>query len=153
MELQDELDRKLIIEDDLKEAIWLAKQTGERFLSDDGVIQCSMVKSVLTYWVQYKELKTGEYEIRSAYIHRMKFNRRVNALDANRTWKCAKCDKELVLKKMLFSYLGHTFSHESCGAPNAETALFQRNWQKAAWQRWRRNWKINRVHPKTRVFR
>ncbi|NLD38225.1 MAG: FAD-dependent oxidoreductase [Desulfatiglans sp.] len=75
VELQDELDRKLIIEDDLKEAIWLAKQTGERFLSDDGVIQCSMVKSVLTYWVQYKELKTGEYEIRSAYIHRMKFNR------------------------------------------------------------------------------
>ncbi len=74
-ELQDELDKKLIIEDDLKEAIWLALQTGEVFISDDGLLQCSMVKSVLTYWVQYKELATGGFEIRNAYIHRMKFNR------------------------------------------------------------------------------
>ena len=74
-ELQDELDRKLIIEDDLKEAIWTAKQSGEIFLSNDNVLQCSMVKSVLTYWVQYKELSSGAYEILSAYIHRMKFNR------------------------------------------------------------------------------
>ncbi len=74
-ELQDELDRKLIIEEDLKEAIWLAGETGEKFLSDDGVFQCSMVKSVLTYWVQYKELETGDYEVLNAYIHRMKFNR------------------------------------------------------------------------------
>jgi Fe-S oxidoreductase len=74
-ELHDELDRKLIIEDDLKEAIWLANQTGEKFLSDDGVFQCSMIKSVLTYWVQYRELETGDYEILTAYIHRMKFNR------------------------------------------------------------------------------
>jgi Fe-S oxidoreductase len=74
-ELQDELDKKLIIEDDLKEAIWLANQTGERFVSDDGLYQCSMVKAFLTYWVQYKELAEGGYEILSAYIHRMKFNR------------------------------------------------------------------------------
>ncbi len=74
-ELQEELDRKLIIEDDLKETLWLAEQTGEAFMSDDGVFQCSMVKSVLTYWVQYKKLETGAYEIVTAYIHRMKFDR------------------------------------------------------------------------------
>jgi DNA-directed RNA polymerase subunit RPC12/RpoP len=27
-------------------------------------------------------------------------------------WKCGKCRKELVLKKIIFSYQGHTFSHE-----------------------------------------
>ena len=73
--LQDELDRKLIIEDDLKEAIYLAEQSGEKFVSDDGVAQCSMVKAVLTYWVLYKELSPGTYEVLSAYIHRMKFSR------------------------------------------------------------------------------
>ena len=73
--LQNELDRKLIIADDLKEAIWLAEQSGEKFISDDGVIQCSMVKSVLTYWVQYKQNAPETYEVLSAYIHRMKFSR------------------------------------------------------------------------------
>ncbi len=29
-----------------------------------------------------------------------------------RIWKCRKCDRELVLKKTVFTYLGHTFSHE-----------------------------------------
>ncbi len=73
--LAEALDRKLIIEDDLKEAIWLAERSGEKFISEDGVVQCSMVKSVLTYWVQYKEISSGTYEILNAYSHRMKFNR------------------------------------------------------------------------------
>ncbi len=74
-QLRDELDRKLIIEDDLREAIWLAEQSGEKFIGEDGVCQCSLVKSVLTYWVQYKESSPGTYNITSAYSHRMKFIR------------------------------------------------------------------------------
>lgn len=36
-------------------------------------------------------------------------------------WKCAKCDEELVLKKTVFTYLEHSFTHEvevcpRCGA-------------------------------------
>ncbi|MDD3168900.1 MAG: DNA-binding protein [Eubacteriales bacterium] len=27
-------------------------------------------------------------------------------------WKCARCAEELQTKKIVFSYLGHTFSHE-----------------------------------------
>jgi DNA-directed RNA polymerase subunit RPC12/RpoP len=38
-------------------------------------------------------------------------------LETNKTWKCAKCDRELVVKKTLFSYLGHTFSHEVLRCP------------------------------------
>ena len=25
-----------------------------------------------------------------------------------RTWRCCKCDRELVMKKVVFKYLGHT---------------------------------------------
>ncbi len=31
---------------------------------------------------------------------------------ADRVWKCAKCDRELVVKKTVLAYLGHTVSHE-----------------------------------------
>lgn len=44
-------------------------------------------------------------------------------MESNRSWKCAKCDKELVLKKMLFSYLGHTFSHEIMRCPKCGNGL------------------------------
>lgn len=27
-------------------------------------------------------------------------------------WKCAKCDRELVMKKAVLEYMGHTVSHE-----------------------------------------
>jgi hypothetical protein len=29
-----------------------------------------------------------------------------------RVWKCRKCDRELVLKKTVLTYLGHSVSHE-----------------------------------------
>lgn len=75
-ELREALDRKLIVEDDLKEAIWLAETSSDKFIDEaDGVSQCSMVKPALTYWVQYKPAGPEAYEVTSAYCHRMKFNR------------------------------------------------------------------------------
>lgn len=74
--LFEEMDRNLIIEDDLKEAIWQAEKTGNKFVDEeDGVSQCSLVKSALTYWVQYKEKAPETYEVLSAYSHRMSFIR------------------------------------------------------------------------------
>ncbi len=32
-------------------------------------------------------------------------------------WKCGKCDETLIKKKTMFSYLGHTFSHEVMRCP------------------------------------
>lgn len=29
-----------------------------------------------------------------------------------RVWRCCRCDKELVPKKIVFAYLGHTVAHE-----------------------------------------
>lgn len=76
VDLQKELDRKLISASDLAEAVWLAERTGDKFHEEsDGSCLCSMVKSVLTYWVQYREIEPGTYEIISAYSHRMRFGR------------------------------------------------------------------------------
>ena len=75
-DLQKSMDRKLIPESDLKEAIWLAERSEDKFFREsDGVSLCSMVKSVMTYWVEYKELSIGTYKITSAYSHRMRFGR------------------------------------------------------------------------------
>jgi Fe-S oxidoreductase len=75
-ELLEQLDRKLITEDDLRESIWLAETTGEKFIDEqDGMTQCSMEKSVLTYWVQYKKTAPDAYEIYNAFSHRMHINK------------------------------------------------------------------------------
>ena len=34
-----------------------------------------------------------------------------------RIWKCGICKEELVTKKTVFSYLGHTVSHEALTCP------------------------------------
>lgn len=75
-DLFEAMDRMLIVTDDLKESIWLAEKTGDKFCNEaDGVWQCSLVKSVITYWVQYKVISSSTYEIIDAYSHRMHFSK------------------------------------------------------------------------------
>ena len=75
-ELQKDLDKKLISAADLKEAIWQAESTGDKFCDEsDGMSICSMIKPVITYWVQYRKTASQTYEILSAYYHRMRFER------------------------------------------------------------------------------
>lgn len=69
----EEMDRKLITEDDVREAIFTAEKTGQKFVSEDGVSQCCLVKPVITYWVQYRPTESGAYEVLAAYSHRMRF--------------------------------------------------------------------------------
>ncbi|MBN2038403.1 MAG: DNA-binding protein [Spirochaetes bacterium] len=38
-------------------------------------------------------------------------------------WKCGKCMKELVLKKTVFSYQGHSFSHDVYTCPQCGKVL------------------------------
>lgn len=71
-ELQKKLDSCLISEDDLKENIYLAEQSGDFLLSENGQRLASMVKPVVVYWVQY--VKNGEaYDVITAYSHRIKW--------------------------------------------------------------------------------
>jgi len=74
-ELREEIERKLISEDDLKETVWLAESSGEKFVDEtDGSAMACLVRRALTYWVHYKVLQDGSIEILSAYYHRMSFS-------------------------------------------------------------------------------
>jgi hypothetical protein len=74
-DLQANMDKKLISAADLKEAIWLAESSGDMLYDEsDGVRMCSMIKPVVTYWVQYRETAPSTYELFSAYYHRMRFD-------------------------------------------------------------------------------
>ena len=75
-ELRDSMTRKLMSATDLKEVIWTAETSGDKFLDDNsGTCLASLVKPVLTYWVEYKPKAPGIYEIFSAYYRRMRLDR------------------------------------------------------------------------------
>ena len=72
--LADEIDRKLISADDMKEAIWYAETSGDKFVDEtDGSVSACLVRNLLTYWVRYKPAQNGEFVILDAYYHRMRF--------------------------------------------------------------------------------
>lgn len=74
--IQKEMDKKLIAASDLKEAIWCAEASEDKFRDDStGTSLCSLAKEALTYWVQYRKTADDTYEVLSAYCHRMRFNR------------------------------------------------------------------------------
>ena len=73
-ELFEQIDRKLISEDDMKEVIYRAQLTGEKFIYEsDGSYTACLRRRVLTYWVKYRILSETEFEIKEAYYHRMSF--------------------------------------------------------------------------------
>ncbi|MDR1589941.1 MAG: FAD-dependent oxidoreductase [Oscillospiraceae bacterium] len=72
--LREDMDRNLISEDDVREAIFSAEESGDVFVdAGDGTRMCSMVKPVLTYWARYRCVSRDTYEVLDAYYHRMRF--------------------------------------------------------------------------------
>ena len=78
-----DMNRRLILADDVKEAIYEAEQAGEVFIllggaSDgDNLRQCCLVRDVITTWVQYvkrAESKTCDYSVVDVWNHRMSFS-------------------------------------------------------------------------------
>lgn len=73
-ELAEDIDRKLISADDIKETIWRAETSGDKFIdSRDGSVSACLVRNVLSYWVQYTQLESGAFGVLDAYYHRMRF--------------------------------------------------------------------------------
>ena len=68
-EVRAEMERQLVTDGDVAECI--QKADGGRFESDQGTFLACMVKKVITYWVEYKELPDG-FGIVNVYCHRMK---------------------------------------------------------------------------------
>jgi hypothetical protein len=80
--LRPELDSRLILDEDIRETIWTAEQSGEKFRlesenADGAVFQACLVKPVVVYWVRYcKKTRAGDaYDVLDAYSHRMHFSR------------------------------------------------------------------------------
>ena len=74
--LRADMETKLISESDVREAIWSIESSGEKFVDpDDGTSLGSMIKPVLTYWVQYRETAPKTFEVSAVYYHRMRFER------------------------------------------------------------------------------
>ena len=72
-ETAERIDRKLISQAEIREAIYLAEREKRYFAKADGTRRCSQVKRALVYWITYKTLQYNEFEIVNAYYHRMKF--------------------------------------------------------------------------------
>ena len=57
------------------EFVGLAEGSGGMLYDEsDGTRMCSMIRPVVTYWVQYREVAPMTYEVLSAYYHRMRFD-------------------------------------------------------------------------------
>ena len=74
-ELREKMERTLVSDSDLKETIWNAETGGDKLTDDEGWSLASLVKPVITYWVQYRPLDGNEnrFEISAVYSHRMKW--------------------------------------------------------------------------------
>ncbi len=74
--LRRDLDRKLISGADIREAVWRAESSGDKFLAEAGTVSlCSMPKDLVTYWVEYRRIGDTTFEVLDAYSHRMRFGR------------------------------------------------------------------------------
>ncbi|MDR3149587.1 MAG: NAD(P)-binding protein [Oscillospiraceae bacterium] len=69
----------LMSEADVWEVISHAENSSDKFESPDGTILASLVKNILTYWVEYKPLGGDKFEVVNAYYHRMKFRQEGSA--------------------------------------------------------------------------
>lgn len=72
-ELRMAMEEKLITDDDIAELIFTAEQNCDYFETEDGLHCASLIRPVIVYWAEYRKLAEGQYEITSAYCHRMHF--------------------------------------------------------------------------------
>ena len=62
-----------------------------------------------------------------------------------RVWRCCKCDKELVLKKIVFEYLGHTVAHEVPACPTCGKVYIPEDLAEGKMPRSSSNWRTSSV--------
>jgi len=73
-EVQRHMEQKLIASAEVREAIWQAERSGDVFVDETaGTRLAAMMKPVVTYWVEYREVGPHTYEVLSAYSHRLRF--------------------------------------------------------------------------------
>ncbi len=68
-----EMEEHLVTDDDVKECIFAAEESGECFIREDGGKLATLIRDVITYWVEYRAASKQAYEVESVYSHRMRF--------------------------------------------------------------------------------
>lgn len=66
-----DIERKLILEEDIRQVVEHAESSGARFIDpDSGHTIASYRPAAITYWVEYA-VEDGRYVVYRAYCHRM----------------------------------------------------------------------------------
>ncbi len=74
--LREKMEETLVSVSDLQEAVWNAETGGDKLEGENGEFLASLVKPVITYWVQYRPGEDGDensYTVTAVYSHRMKW--------------------------------------------------------------------------------
>lgn len=70
-EMQEKMDRELILLDDVRKVIHYAEKTGNRLIDTNrGLFIAYLQKGIITYWVEYIQ-KADSFEVINAYSHRL----------------------------------------------------------------------------------
>ncbi len=73
--VRTEMEQALITDFDVKQCIYCAEENNDYFLSENGLRLSSLIRKVLTYWVEYTPGEEGRYTVHAAYCHRMRFGK------------------------------------------------------------------------------
>jgi len=72
--LISDMDKRLILEDDLREAIYKAERNNDIFTQSNGLRQCRLIRDVVTTWVQYRINESNCYKVIDVWSHRMRYS-------------------------------------------------------------------------------
>ena len=126
-EIQEQMEERLILQQDLERVISHCEQSGSYILLQDGNRVGHLQIGYTTFWVQYRVV-VDKYQVCRAYSHRMELVKSgAPKLDTNVPKKmpgivCGSCKVELVEAPLEFQYLGHQIKHRlpvcpQCGQP------------------------------------
>jgi len=78
-ELKEKLNKEWMLEQDILTVIDTCEQSGKKLSDRDaGTFSGHMAVGNMTYWVEYRPMNNGQYELVNAYCHRMKIEEMKN---------------------------------------------------------------------------
>ena len=66
-----DMEEKLITDSDATEAVYNAERDLDYFEDANGLRTACLMRNVMTYWVDYREISQDTFRVENAYCHRM----------------------------------------------------------------------------------
>ena len=136
--LEDKMNRLLLLQKDVYEAVSYCEKSGKKLIdSESGRFIGSYSGKVTTVWVEYEANKSSDpmgkdtnneadcetFTLFNVYTHRMRVigqNGNISAGAVDTRYVCAKTGSPLELRETKFSYLDHEFTHKVPWCPSNE---------------------------------